>query len=140
MAKKIKDQDLEISGLKAMVKILEDKDRGREDPQVDAPIKGESMDIREEAMVKILEDKDRGREDPQEDAPIKGESMDIREEVRVKRSIELGSNDTEEMINVLSAMEAANILTSKVVAISVSPDAAATIIGVPTVSGLVPTV
>nr|GEZ43252.1 hypothetical protein [Tanacetum cinerariifolium] len=32
MAAKIKDQDLEISGLKARVKILEDKDRGREEP------------------------------------------------------------------------------------------------------------
>nr|GEX97886.1 hypothetical protein [Tanacetum cinerariifolium] len=40
MAAKIKDQDLEISGLKVRVKILEDKDRGREEPaQEDTPIK-----------------------------------------------------------------------------------------------------
>nr|GEZ05806.1 hypothetical protein [Tanacetum cinerariifolium] len=66
--------------------------------------------------------------------------MEIREEVRVERSTELGSNDTEEMVNVLSAMEAANILTSGVAAISVSPVAAATTVGVPTISGLVPNV
>nr|GEW48600.1 hypothetical protein [Tanacetum cinerariifolium] len=36
MVAKIQDQDLEISGLKARVKILEDKDKGREE---DAPIK-----------------------------------------------------------------------------------------------------
>nr|GFC51073.1 hypothetical protein [Tanacetum cinerariifolium] len=44
------------------------------------------------------------------------------------------------MVNVLSAMEAANILTSEVTAVSVSPVAAATTVGVPTVSGLVPTI
>nr|GFC04014.1 hypothetical protein [Tanacetum cinerariifolium] len=39
MAAKIKDQDLEISGLKARVKILEDKERGWTEPaQEDAPI------------------------------------------------------------------------------------------------------
>nr|GEV32263.1 hypothetical protein [Tanacetum cinerariifolium] len=63
------------------------------------------------ARVNILEDKDRGREEPaQEDAPIKG------------------------------AIEAANILTSRVAAISVSPVATATTVGVPTVSGLILTV
>nr|GEZ39963.1 hypothetical protein [Tanacetum cinerariifolium] len=109
MAAKIKDQNLEISGLKAKVKILKDKDRGREEPA-------------------------------QEDAPIKGGSMEIGKEVRVERSTKLGSNDTEEMVNVLSAMEAANILTGGVAAVSVSPVAAATTVGVPTVSGLVPTI
>nr|GEW24132.1 hypothetical protein [Tanacetum cinerariifolium] len=108
MVAKIKDQDLDISGLKARVKILEDKDRGRAEPA-------------------------------QEDSPIKGESMEIGEEVRVKRSTKLGSNDTEEMVNVLTSMEAINILTSRVAAVSVSPVAAATTVGVPTVSGLVPT-
>nr|GFD34886.1 hypothetical protein [Tanacetum cinerariifolium] len=44
------------------------------------------------------------------------------------------------MVNVLNAMEAANILTSGVAAVSVSPVAAATTVGVPTVSGLVPTI
>nr|GEW52039.1 putative ribonuclease H-like domain-containing protein [Tanacetum cinerariifolium] len=91
--------------------------------------------------VKILKDKDRGSEEPtQEDALIKGRSMEIGEEVGVERSTKLGSNDTEEMVNILSAMEATNILTSKAAAVSVSPVTAATTIGVPTVSGLVPTV
>nr|GEW71124.1 reverse transcriptase domain-containing protein [Tanacetum cinerariifolium] len=84
MAAKIKDQDLEISGLKARVKILKDKERGRTEPA-------------------------------QEDAPIKGGSIEIGEEVGVKRSTELGT-------------------------VSVSPVTAATTVGVPTVSGLVPTV
>nr|GFA37277.1 hypothetical protein [Tanacetum cinerariifolium] len=66
--------------------------------------------------------------------------MEIGEEVIVERRTELGSNDTEEIVNVLSSMEAANILTSGVAAVSVSPVVAATTIGVPTVSGLVPTV
>nr|GEW06809.1 hypothetical protein [Tanacetum cinerariifolium] len=66
MAAKIQDQDLEISGLKERVKILEDKDRERE-------------------------------EHAQEDAPINGGSMEIGEEVGVKRSTELGNNDTEKM-------------------------------------------
>nr|GEW79106.1 ribonuclease H-like domain, reverse transcriptase, RNA-dependent DNA polymerase [Tanacetum cinerariifolium] len=90
--------------------------------------------------VKILEDKDRGREEPQEDAPIKRGSMKIREEVRVEKSTELRSNNTKEMVNVLSAMEAANILTSRVATVSVSPVPVATTVGVPIVVGLVPTV
>nr|GEX40703.1 hypothetical protein [Tanacetum cinerariifolium] len=65
-------------------------------------------------------------------------SMKIGEEVRVERGTELGSNDTEEMVNVLSSIEAANILTSGVAAVSVSPVAAATTAGVTTVG--VPTV
>nr|GFC76039.1 hypothetical protein [Tanacetum cinerariifolium] len=49
MAAKIKDQNLEISGLKAKVKSLEDKDRRRTEPtQEDAPVKGGIKDIGEE--------------------------------------------------------------------------------------------
>nr|GEU93386.1 hypothetical protein [Tanacetum cinerariifolium] len=66
--------------------------------------------------------------------------MEIREEVGVERSTELGSNDTEEMVNVLTSMDAANILTSRVQAVSVPPVAGVSTVGVPTVSGLVPTV
>nr|GEW19806.1 hypothetical protein [Tanacetum cinerariifolium] len=109
MATKIKAQDLEISGLKARIKILEEKDKGSAEPFGD-------------------------------DAPIKGRSMKIGEEVAVERSTELGSNDTKEMANVLSSIEAANILTSGVVAVSVPPVARISTVGVPTVSGLVPTV
>nr|GEU84215.1 putative ribonuclease H-like domain-containing protein [Tanacetum cinerariifolium] len=90
MAAKIKDQDLEISSLKARVKFLEDKDRGSAEPT-------------------------------QEDALIKKGIMEKGEEVRVDKSTELGSNDTDEMVNVFNSMEAANILTSRVAAVSVSP-------------------
>nr|GEW20447.1 reverse transcriptase domain-containing protein [Tanacetum cinerariifolium] len=46
---KIKDQDIKISGLKARVKSLEDKERRREEPiQEDAPITRGIINIREE--------------------------------------------------------------------------------------------
>nr|GFA26223.1 hypothetical protein [Tanacetum cinerariifolium] len=75
-----------------------------------------------------------------DDAPVKGRSMEIKEEVGVERSTEIGSNDTEEMVNVLSSMEAANILTSGVADVSVPPVAGISTVGVPTVSRLIPTV
>nr|GEU89229.1 hypothetical protein [Tanacetum cinerariifolium] len=108
MDTQIKDQDLEISSLKARVKLLEDKDRESAEPT-------------------------------QEDALIKGGIMETGEEVREDKSTELGSNDTDEMVNVLSLMEAANILTSRVTAVSVSPVAGISTKGVPIVSGLFPT-
>nr|GEU84994.1 hypothetical protein [Tanacetum cinerariifolium] len=95
----------------------------------------------EPERIKLLEDKDRGNAEPsRDDAPIKGRSMEIREEVGVERSTELGSNDTEEMVNVFSSMETANILTSEVAAVSVPSVAGVSTFGVPTVSGLFPTV
>nr|GEV54929.1 hypothetical protein [Tanacetum cinerariifolium] len=90
MATKINAQDLEISGLKARIKLLEDKDKG---------------------SAELSED----------DAPIKGRSMEIGEEEGVEKSTEPGSNETEELVNVLTSMEAANILTSGVAAVSVPP-------------------
>nr|GFA62599.1 hypothetical protein [Tanacetum cinerariifolium] len=102
-------QDLEISSLKARIKLLEDKDRGS------AELSGD-------------------------DAPIKGMSMEIGEEVGVERSTELGSNDTEEMVNVLTSMEAANILTSGVAAVSVPHVAGVSTVGVSTVNGPFPTI
>nr|GEZ98280.1 hypothetical protein [Tanacetum cinerariifolium] len=103
MVAKIKDQDLEIYGLKARVKSLKDKER-------------------------------RGAEPTQEDAPITRGIKDIGKELGADKSTELGSNDTEEMINVLSSMEAANILSSGGAAASVSPADVFPIAGVPTVS------
>nr|GEW17291.1 copia protein [Tanacetum cinerariifolium] len=84
MAGKIKDQDIEISRLKARVKPLEDKERRRAD-----------------------------------------------------KSTENGRNDTEEMVNMLSSIEAANILSSGGAAFStasVSPVDVFLTAGVPTVS------
>nr|GFA50458.1 hypothetical protein [Tanacetum cinerariifolium] len=108
MAFKIKDQDLEISRLKARVKFLKDKDIGSAEPT-------------------------------QEDAPIKGGIMKTGEEVGADKITELGSNDTDEIVNVLSSIEAANILISGVAAVSVSPVAGVSTKGVPTVGGLFPT-
>nr|GEU79601.1 retrovirus-related Pol polyprotein from transposon TNT 1-94 [Tanacetum cinerariifolium] len=84
MAYKIKAQDLVIGSLKVRIKLLEDKDKGS------AELSGD-------------------------DAPIKGRSMEIGEEAGVERSIERGT-------------------------VSVPPVAEVLTVGVPTVSGLVPTV
>nr|GEU67557.1 hypothetical protein [Tanacetum cinerariifolium] len=84
--------------------------------------------------------KRRGAEPTQEDAPITGGIMEIKDELGAEKSTELGSNDTEEMVNVLSSMEAANILTSRVAAASVSPAEVFSAAGVPTVGGSFPTV
>nr|GEX76696.1 ribonuclease H-like domain-containing protein [Tanacetum cinerariifolium] len=100
MASKITSQELEISQLKARVKLLEDKDRG-------------------------------GSTQSGEDAPIKGRSLDDGEEAAIERSTEKGSNDTEEMVNVLTSLDVATVLSSGVS----SPG-----IRVPTGSDVVPTV
>nr|GEY18610.1 hypothetical protein [Tanacetum cinerariifolium] len=114
----------------------------RQQTKMDSKIKAQDLEISSlQARIKLLEDKDRGSAEPsRDDALIKGRSMEIKEEVEVKRSTELGSNDTEEMVNVLTSMEAANILTSRVVAVSVPLVVGVSTIGVPTVSGLFPTV
>nr|GEY71159.1 hypothetical protein [Tanacetum cinerariifolium] len=108
MAAKIKDQDLEISGLKERVKSLKDKESKSAEPT-------------------------------QEDAPIIRGIMEIGEGLGAEKSTKLGSNDTKEMVNVLSSMEAANILTSGVAAASVSPVSGVSAAGVPIVSGSFPT-
>nr|GEW44085.1 hypothetical protein [Tanacetum cinerariifolium] len=92
------------------------------------------------ARFKFLKDKDKGSVEPtQEDALIKRGIMEIEEEVRAKKSTELGSNDTEDMVNVLSSIKAANILTSGVATASVSPAAGVSATGVPTISRHFPT-
>nr|GEY45865.1 hypothetical protein [Tanacetum cinerariifolium] len=83
MASKIAAQDLEITSLKARIKLLEDKYGG-------------------------------GAEPSREDATIKGRSLETGEEAGVKGSTERGSNDTEELVNVLTSLDAASILTSGV--------------------------
>nr|GEZ15902.1 hypothetical protein [Tanacetum cinerariifolium] len=91
--------------------------------------------------VKFVEDKEsRSAEPTQEDAPITGGIMEIGEELGADKSTELGSNDTKEMVNVLSSMEAVNILTSGGASASVSPDDVLPTVSVPTVSKSFPTV
>nr|GEU46898.1 hypothetical protein [Tanacetum cinerariifolium] len=73
-----------------------------------------------------------------DDAPIKGRSMDEREEAAKKRS-----NDTEEMINVLTSMDAATVLSSGVAKVPTGsgsiPTADPPATGVPTGTDVVPT-
>nr|GEZ25881.1 hypothetical protein [Tanacetum cinerariifolium] len=67
----------------------------------------------------------------------------IWEELGADKSTEKGSNDTEEMVNVLSLMEATNILSSRGVAFSTASVSSADVFptaGVPTVSESFPTV
>nr|GEY01627.1 hypothetical protein [Tanacetum cinerariifolium] len=91
------------------------------------------------ARVKSFEDKVRRRSEPtQEDAPITRGIIDIGEELEADKSTELGSNDTKEMVNMLSSMEAVNILSSGGAAASVSPVDVLPTAGVPTVSGSFP--
>nr|GEY63400.1 hypothetical protein [Tanacetum cinerariifolium] len=74
------------------------------------------------ARVKLLEDAERGgAERFGDDASIKGRRLDEGEEAAKK-----GSNDTKEMINVLTSMDAATVLSSRVAE-------------VPTGSGSIPT-
>nr|GEY92925.1 hypothetical protein [Tanacetum cinerariifolium] len=74
------------------------------------------------ARIKMLEDKDGGVAEPsREDDTIKGRSLETGEEAAVKKSTERGSNDTKELVNVLTSLDAASILTSGVQVVSVPP-------------------
>nr|GFA72801.1 hypothetical protein [Tanacetum cinerariifolium] len=102
------------------------------------------------ARIKHLEDRDGGGHDSsREDATIKGRRLEAWEEAGIKRSMENGSDGTEEMVNVLTSLDAASVLSSGV-QVSVPPAAkVATVsiplageihpISVPTGSGVVPT-
>nr|GFD03460.1 hypothetical protein [Tanacetum cinerariifolium] len=109
----------------------------RQKSQMDAKIKAQDLEIsRLKVRVKSLEDKNRRSVEPtQEDAPITGGIIKIGEELGADKSTELGSNDTKEMVNVLSSMEAVNILTSGGAAASVFPAKVLPTAGVPTISG-----
>nr|GEX26030.1 hypothetical protein [Tanacetum cinerariifolium] len=89
------------------------------------------------ARIKLLEDKDGGGTEPsREDAIIKGRSLETGEEAGIKRSTERGSNDTEELVTVLTSLDAASILTSGVQVVSVPPATDVATVGFPTGSGL----
>nr|GEZ65511.1 hypothetical protein [Tanacetum cinerariifolium] len=74
-----------------------------------------------------------------QDATIKGRSLETGEEEGVKRSTKRGSNDTEELVNVHTSLDTANILNSRVQVVSVPPAVEVSTIGIPTGSGMVPT-
>nr|GEZ98817.1 hypothetical protein [Tanacetum cinerariifolium] len=80
MASKIEAQELEITNLKARVRLLKDGEGG-------------------------------GIAQSREDAPIKG-SVDEGKAAAAKRSTKRGSDDTEKMVNVLTSLDVAKILTN----------------------------
>nr|GEU56177.1 hypothetical protein [Tanacetum cinerariifolium] len=65
------------------------------------------------------------------------EELDEGEEAVVERSTERGSDDTEEMVTVLTSLDAASIFTSGV-SVSISPVTEVSIAEVPTGSGFIP--
>nr|GEZ74574.1 hypothetical protein [Tanacetum cinerariifolium] len=102
------------------------------------------------ARIKHLEDKDRGDDDPSgEDTTINGRRLETGEEAGIERSTEKDSDDTEEMANVLTSLDAASVLTSgvqvivppavEVVTVSIPLAGEIPTISVPTGSGMVPT-
>nr|GEY90255.1 hypothetical protein [Tanacetum cinerariifolium] len=91
------------------------------------------------ARVKLLEDREGGaKKRSGDDGLIKGRSLDEGDEVAKK-----GSNDTEEMINVLTSMDATTVLSSRVAKVPTGsgsiPTAGPPAVGVPTGSDVVPT-
>nr|GFD32037.1 hypothetical protein [Tanacetum cinerariifolium] len=74
-----------------------------------------------------------------EDATIKGRSLETEEEAGVEKSTERGSNNKEELVNVLTSLDAASILTSGVQVVSVPSAAEVATVSVPTGSGMIPT-
>nr|GEV26354.1 hypothetical protein [Tanacetum cinerariifolium] len=90
-------------------------------------------------LVKLLEDREGGGiAQSIEDAPIKGRSLDEGEAAAVKRSTERANDDTEEMVTVLTSLDATSILTSGV-SVSISPVTEIHVAEVPTGSGSIPT-
>nr|GFB45967.1 hypothetical protein [Tanacetum cinerariifolium] len=100
MATKIAAQDLEISNLKARIKLLEDKDKETEELSGDdAPIKGRSLETGEEAGVE--KSTKRGSNDTEE----LGRSINEGE-----AAAERISNDSEEIARVLTSIDASTVL------------------------------
>nr|GEX35596.1 hypothetical protein [Tanacetum cinerariifolium] len=100
-------------------------------------IKDQDLEIsRLKVRVKSLKDKERRSAEPtQEDASVTEGIIEIGVDLGADKSTELGSNDTKEMVYVLSSMEAVNIFSSGGAAASVSPADVFPTVGVLTVSG-----
>nr|GEY58392.1 hypothetical protein [Tanacetum cinerariifolium] len=114
----------------------------RQQTEMASKITAQDLEIASlKARIKLLEDKDGGGDEPSgEDATIKGRSLETGEEAVVEKSTKRGSNDTEELVNVLTSLDAANILTSGgVQVVSVSCAAEVPTVSVSTGSGMVST-
>nr|GFA59893.1 hypothetical protein [Tanacetum cinerariifolium] len=90
------------------------------------------------ARIKHLEDRDGGDDDPSgEDATIKGRRLETGEEAGIERSTKKGSNNTEEMVNVLTSLDAASVLSSRV-QVSIPPAAEVPTVSIPPATISVP--
>nr|GEX87995.1 hypothetical protein [Tanacetum cinerariifolium] len=108
----------------------------RQQDEMASKITTQDMEIATvKARVKLLEDRDgAGIAQSGEDTPIKGRSLDEGEEAAIERSAEKGSKNTEEMVNVLTSLDAATVLSSGV-SVSYSPVTEVYVAEVPTGSG-----
>nr|GEU54860.1 hypothetical protein [Tanacetum cinerariifolium] len=88
-----------------------------------------SLQRQQSQMAAKIKDRD------QEISKLKERVKFLEDKERRNKSTKLGSNDTEEMVNVLSSMDAANILSSGGAPASVSTTDVLPTVGVPTVSG-----
>nr|GEW14729.1 hypothetical protein [Tanacetum cinerariifolium] len=115
----------------------------RQQIEMASKIAAQNLEISQlKARVKFLEDKDRGvAAQSGDDAPIKGRSLESGEEIGAERSTKRGSDDIEELVNVFTSLDAAKILTSRGVQVSIPPavNVATATVSVPIGSGVVPT-
>nr|GEX22392.1 hypothetical protein [Tanacetum cinerariifolium] len=113
-------------------------------PDADEPASLSRDDRHKKAFPTVSSlDAGQDRENIAKTSAMSHESGNIGEELGADKSTEKGSNDTEEMVNVLSSMEAVNILPSGGAAFSTTSVFRADVFptaGVPTVSGSFPTV
>nr|GEV43977.1 hypothetical protein [Tanacetum cinerariifolium] len=120
MASMIAAQDLEITSLKANIKLLEDKDGGGiTKSREDAPIKGRSLKEGEKSAV---------------ERSTKRGSDDIEEKVTVLTSLDAATIQTSGGVQVFSVPPAAVVAT-----VSIPPANETPTVSVPTSSGMVPT-
>nr|GEY99235.1 hypothetical protein [Tanacetum cinerariifolium] len=91
----------------------------RQHSEMVARFEAQGLEIKSlKARIKVLEDKDRGvAEQSGDDAPIKGRRLDVGEE-----AAERVSDDTEEMATVLTSMDAATVLASRVAEVPTGSD------------------
>nr|GEX63861.1 hypothetical protein [Tanacetum cinerariifolium] len=104
----------------------------RQQDEIASKITAQDLEISAlKARIKHLEDKDGGGHDPSgEYATIKGKRLETGEESGIERSTEKGSDDTEEMVNFLTFLDAASVLSSRV-QVSVPPAAEVATVSIP---------
>nr|GFA13968.1 hypothetical protein [Tanacetum cinerariifolium] len=111
----------------------------RQQAEMASKINAQELKISQlKARVKLLEYREGGGiAQSREDTPIKGRSLDEEEATDVERSTKRASDDTEEMVTVLTSLDATSILTIGV-SVSISPITKIPVAEVPTGSGSIP--